>query len=384
MLLQTALHLGFWLGLLQLPDSPLPVHFEMRKEGEKTVMVIRNGEERIVCDDIVSHADSLFITLPLYDSEFRLRHQNDSLHGVWINRGRKIPSSIPFVASHQKREPAQEQGKSTLPDLSGRWETWFEAGSADSSLGIGLFKQNGNKVTGTFLTESGDHRFLEGTLTSDSLKLGVFDGSHAWLYLARIEGESMTGIHYSGLHYKAPFRSEKNPDIRLRDASTLTTAEGVIRFTLPDADSVIHTSADARFRNKVKVIQIMGTWCPNCMDESLFLDSVYRARQAEGLEVVALAFERTDDFRQAGNYLKKVRTRLGISYPLLYAGVAQKGEVEKRFPAVRGFFSYPTTLFIDRNDRILKVHTGFSGPATGAEWEKYRLDFNQLINSLLK
>lgn len=347
-------------------------------------MVIRNGEERIVCDDIVRNVDSLYITLPLYDSEFRLRHQNDSLHGVWINRGRKIPSSIPFQASPQKRFPAPEQEKSLLPDLSGRWETWFEAGSADSSLGIGLFQQDGNKVTGTFLTESGDHRFLAGTLSNDSLKLGVFDGSHAWLYLARIEGGNMTGIHYSGLHYKAAFRAVKNPDIRLRDASTLTTAEGSIRFKLPDADSVIYSSADVRFRNKVRIIQIMGTWCPNCMDESLFLDSVYRARQAEGLEVVALAFERTDDFRQAGNYLKKVRTRLGISYPMLYAGVAQKGEVEKRFPAVRGFFSYPTTLFIDRNDRVLKVHTGFSGPATGEEWETYRQNFSKIINNLLQ
>lgn len=384
MFLQTALHLGLWLGFLQLPESPLPVHFELRMEGQKTVMVIRNGEERIVCDDIASKGDSLYITLPLYDSEFRLRHHNDSLHGVWINRGRKTPSSITFVASPQKPEPSRTHETHRLPDLDGKWETWFETGSADSSLGVGLFRQEGNKVTGTFLTESGDHRFLEGTLTSDSLKLGVFDGSHAWLYLARIEGEMMTGIHYSGLHYKAPFRAEKNPEIRLRDASTLTSAEGPVKFELPDADSILHSFDEKRYHSKVRIVQIMGTWCPNCMDESSFLDSVYRTRQEEGLEVVALAFERTNDFKQASLYLKKVKSRLGLTYPLLYAGVAQKGEVEKVLPSIKGFFSYPTTLFIDRNDRIVKVHTGFAGPATGAEWEKYRLDFNQLINRLLK
>jgi len=382
---QTVLYLGFWLGLLQLPDSPLPVHFEIRHREEKVVMIIRNGEERIVCDEISSRGDSIFITLPLYDSEFRLKQVNDSLSGVWINRGRTTPSVIPFHAG-----PAPTDGESRnekipdLPDLTGKWETWFDAGGPDSSLGIGRFKRDGAKVTGTFLTESGDHRFLEGTLTPDSLKLGVFDGSHAWLYLARINGEQMTGVHYSGVHYKAPFRSRKNPEIQLRDATSLTAVTGNIRFSLPDADSVLLSSEDARYRNKVRIIQLMGSWCPNCMDESMFLDSIYRKRQSEGLEVIALAFERTPDFHQAALYLKKVKSRLDLSYPLLYAGVAKKGEVEKLFPEIKGFFSYPTTLIVDRNNRVVKVHAGFSGPATGEEWTVYRDNFNRILNNLLR
>lgn len=380
-----SLLLGFWLGILQLPDASLPFQFELKQHDGTPVMIIHNADERIVCDEITMHGDSIFIKLPLYNSEFRLKIGNESLTGNWYNYGRKVPTSIPFTATKniEYRFSASSSSPSSI-NLEGSWETWFDAGTPDSSLAIGQFKRNGNKVVGTFLTESGDHRFLEGVVDQDSLKLSVFDGTHAYLYLAKVQGEEMKGMYYAGNSYKAPFRAKKNNSIQLRDPSTLTQATGEINFTLPDVDSNMISLTDVGYRHHVKIIQLFGTWCPNCMDESIFLDSIYTSRKEEGLTIFGLAFERSPDFNIAKKGIIKMQKRLNIHYPLLIAGTNKKGDVQKVLPSIQNFFSYPTTLFVDRKGNIVKVHSGFSGPATGEEWEKYKFDFNRTLDRLLR
>lgn len=377
---------GLWLGLLNLSGAELPFHFELDQREGKPVMVIHNAEERIVCDEITFSEDSVFIRMPLYDSELRLQKGNDTLKGVWINRGRKTSTRLSFVAIRNVKDrfPAPKP-KTDGADISGKWETWFDAGSADSSLAIGIFRTlESGTVFGTFLTETGDHRFLEGRVTSDSLKLSVFDGSHAWLYLARVEGERMDGMFYSGNHYKAPFKARRNPEIRLRDASGITTMTGKVSFALPDCDSVIHSTEEDRYRNRVVVYQVLGTWCPNCMDESVFLDSIYRERGTEGLEVIGVAFERSAEFAKAVPGIRRTINRLSISYPVVFAGNTERENIKSVFPGMNGFASFPTTIISDRKGQVVKVHCGFSGPATGEAWELYKQDFSRTLDRLLR
>jgi len=377
--------IGIWLGILQLPDATLPFQFEFANHDGRPVMIIKNAEEQIVCDEITLAGDSIFIRLPLYDSEFRLKAGRETMSGVWINKGRKIPAVLPFTAQKNVayRFPLHHIN-SNEKKLMGRWETWFDVNTSDSSLAIGVFDENEGIVTGTFLTESGDHRFLEGVRDGDSLKLSVFDGSHAWLYLAKLNNGKMEGMFFSGNHHKAPFRACVNDSIRLRDPSGITQATGNIHFNLPDPDSQLVSPDHMAYKHKVIILQIMGTWCPNCMDESVFLDSIYRQRGEEGLEIIGLAFDRTSDFNIAANNIRKVKKRLNLSYPVLIAGVAQKDEVQKVFPAISNFFSYPTTLFIDRKGTIVKVSSGFSGPATGEFWLNYKREFNRTLDRLLR
>ncbi len=376
---------GFWLGILHVPGTDIPFQFEFSIHAGQPLMILKNGDEKIICDEISLHGDSLLIRLPLYDSEFRCKVETETLSGVWINRGRKTAVTVPFSARQHItwRFPAMEKGVATPPLSSRTWETWFGTGTPDSSLAIGIFKEKHGLVTGTFMTESGDHRYLEGIHDGDSLKLSVFDGAHAWLYLARLNVDTMQGMFYTDNLRKVPFRAYINDSVRLRNADQITQAQGKISFRLPDPDSVIMSLEDERFRNKTIIVQIMGTWCPNCMDESVFLDSVYKARAGEGLEIIGLAFERPSDFRTAAAHVKKLKNRLQLSYPVLIAGVAQKNEVQKVLPVIRDFFSYPTTLFIDRNGNIVKVTSGFSGPATGDYWLRYRENFKKTLDPLL-
>lgn len=386
MITSISIAFGLWLGLLNLSGAELPFHFELEQREGKPVMVIRNAEERIVCDEITFSGDSLFIRMPLYDSELRLRNDKDTLRGIWINRGRKSPAILSFTAIRDLKDRFPvHKNESKTADISGKWETWFDAGSVDSSLAIGIFRKlESDVVYGTFLTETGDHRFLEGKVSSDSLKLSVFDGSHAWLYLASIDGDRMNGMFYSGNQYKAPFVAKRNPDVRLRDASGITAMNGPVSFSLPDCDSVLYSTSDDRYRNKVVIYQVLGTWCPNCMDESVFLDSIYRQRGSEGLEVVGLAFERSADFAKAVPGIRRTVNRLSISYPVVFAGSTDRERIKAVFPAMTGFNSFPTTIITDRKGQVVKVHSGFSGPATGEAWELYKRDFYRTLDRLLR
>ncbi len=52
------------------------------------------------------------------------------------------------------------------------------------------------------------------------------------------------------------------------------------------------------FKNKVVIVDIMGTWCPNCHDEEPLLVDLYNRYHKDGLEIVGLAYEYTDDAAQ--------------------------------------------------------------------------------------
>lgn len=374
---------GMWLGKLLIPEQQLPFNFEMKLKEDKYIMIIHNNLEEIICDDVTFKNDSMFVKMPVFDSEFRLKVDSNFMNGVWINHSRKGNPAIQFVAENNIKERFQHSTPSNK-DVSGKWEAWFDIDSPDSSLAIGVLDQVGNKVTGTFLTETGDHRFLEGVVSGDSLKLSVYDGAHAWLYLAKINEDKLHGFFYSGANYKAPFRAFKNPNVKLRDPNTITTVVGKLDFAFPDLDSTIVSLADARFKNKPVIIQILGSWCPNCLDETVFLNEFYKARRDEGVEVIALAFERNPDFNIAKIAVKRFVENRNVEYPVLIAGVSGKQNVMKAMPQIHDFISFPTTIFLDRTGKVVKVHAGFSGPATGQAFEEFKKEFNRTMDRLIR
>lgn len=383
MVYNIGLLLGMWLGQLFLPGQPLPFNFEIKEENEKIVFVIHNAEERIVCDITDVRGDSMFVHLPVFDSEIKIHIEGDRLRGKWINYSKKGNPEIVFVGYKGVTERFTDKAPSTL-NVSGKWETWFDVDGPDSSIAIGVFNQQGNKVTGTFLTETGDHRYLDGVITGNTLKLSVFDGAHAWLYIAEIKNDSMNGMYYSGMTYKAPFHARRNENAKLRDANTITRVVGNLNFSFPNLDSAIVSLSDKEFQHKPTIIQFMGSWCPNCMDEARYFNDIYKTYHSQGLEIIGLAFERSAEFSKAKVSAGRFVNNLNIQYPVLIAGVAGKDNVMKAIPQVKDFISFPTTIFLDDKGRVVKVHSGFSGPATGKEYETYKADFEKTIKKLLR
>src|SRR5690606_14213126 len=122
--------------------------------------------------------------------------------------------------------------------------------------------------------------------------------------------------------------------------------------------------------NKVKIIQIFGSWCPNCQDETTFLKDWYPTMKDQ-VELIALSFERSPSKAHALKSIKKTLQKLKPSYPFYLASVDSKEKVETIIPEVKKIPAYPTTFILDKKGIVREVHSGFNGPATG----KYFLEF---------
>lgn len=223
-------------------------------------------------------------------------------------------------------------------------------------------------------------------MDGDSLKLSAFDGAHAFLFTAKVTDSSMTGIFYSGNHFKEPFVSTRNDGYELPDPDSLTFInEGYdkLAFTFPDFNGKMISLNDEEYYEKVVIVQLMGTWCPNCLDESKFL--VNYLNKNENLKVIGLAFESAKTEEKAFKGIERLKDRIGLSYPILLAqfGSVDKVEAQQKLPMLNHVLSFPTTIFIDKKGAVRKIHTGFNGPATGDKFIEFRKDFNQIVTELL-
>lgn len=383
-----ALKPGSWRAVLTTASgAELPFIFEL--SGRPPRMTIRNGEERFVVDDIRLSGDSVFIRMPLFDTDIRAAVRGDRLTGNWIKHLATRDVAMPFsaVAGPAERFPATE---TPLFPVNGRWAVTFTNGAGSTpELAVAEFRQVGEKVTGTFLTTTGDYRFLEGKVAGDKLYLSCFDGSHAFLFTATVKDERtlVDGKFYSGLSSVGLWTAVKNNSAVLPDAYSLTALKPgytKISFSFPDLNGKKVSLADPKFKGKVTVVQFMGSWCPNCMDETMYLVPFYNKFRAKGVEVVGLAYERFTDFNRARANVLQLKNRLKVPYDLLITGFSSdKAEALKSIPALNNFTAFPTTLILNKKGEVVKIHTGFSGPGTGKHYQDFTAAFEQLIADLL-
>ena len=385
--------LGMWRGILLLnaeKNIELPFNFEIKKVNAKLIVVIRNAQERITVDEVVFTKDSLNFKMPIFDTEFKTQLIGDTIiKGVWINHTKKENNTIAFTAKFGNKNRFNVPMKRASNFYDGRWKTTFSPESKDSSKAIGVFKYIPNSaiVEGTFLTETGDYRFLEGTETNGKLFLSCFDGSHAFLFIAEHnETEIIMGDFYSGSTWHENWVAKRNDTFQLHDPESLTylkNPEEKIDFTFYNTKKQKVSLSDAKYKNKVVIIQIMGSWCPNCMDESAYLAKVYKQYNKKGLEIIALAYERTADSERATANIMRLMKKFDIGYDILLTGLTGKDKASESLPFLNGIMAFPTTIFLDKNHQVKSVYTGFSGPATGKAYEKYCLKTENLINNLL-
>jgi peroxiredoxin len=214
------------------------------------------------------------------------------------------------------------------------------------------------------------------------------DGAHAFLFLARVTDSTLSGTFYSGKHFKAPFEGKRNERFELPDPETLTyLKEGyeTLSFTFPDADGNKISLDDPQYKDKVVIVQIMGTWCPNSLDESKFLVEYLANHPEQDLEVIALAVEYATTEKDAIKGINRLKEGIGVPYPVLLAqyGSWDKKTANEKLPMLNHILSYPTTIFIDKQGKVRKILTSFNGPATGEKYKEFSDDFDTFVKNLL-
>lgn len=383
---------GYYRGVLTLNEEnniELPFTFEVKYKGKKPTITIRNADERIVVNEITIKGDSVNFKMPVFDTEFKTVFVGDNLEGLWINNYKITKNKIKFKATYgQSNRFPFVPGKAN-PYFEGRWETTFSPNTKDSSKAIGIFhhEEQTDYMRATFLTETGDYRYLEGMKVVNKLYLSCFDGSHAFLFIAEHKDDKFTGTFYSGASWQEPWTAKLNENFKLANAEEITFVkdkESKINFSFPDLNKKIVSLNDKKFENKPIIIQVMGSWCPNCMDESAYLAGVYKQYKNEGLEIIALAFEKTNDFEKAKNQLMRLKKKFNMDYDILVTQQTGKEKASEVLSALNKITAFPTTIFLNKQHRVVKIHTGFSGPATGKGYEEFKQSTESFIKQLIK
>ncbi|UJH67555.1 peroxiredoxin [Allomuricauda sp. SCSIO 65647] len=377
---------GSWWAKMQVSENEiLPFNLDVTKNNGHYVFKVKNGEERVSVDEIAINGDSIIIKMPVFEGYIAGTFSDTEIIGDFIKES--LDRVVPFTATFGER-PRFDSSKPPLTNISGIWETVFDYDTGNPYMAKGIFVQNDEKVTGTFRTTTGDYRYLEGVVDGDSLKLSTFDGAHAFLFVANATDSTLDGHFYSGNHSVEKFMARRNEGYELPDANSLTFLRKDFErfdFSFPDVNGNVVGMGDEAFKQKVVLVQIMGTWCPNCLDETKFYVDYLKKNPHPDLKMIALAFEYAKTKEKAFEGIKRLKDRVGVPYPILLAqfGTSSKLKANEKLPMLNHVLSYPTTIYIDKKGKVRKIHTGFNGPATGEKYEAFKIDFEETVSDLL-
>ncbi|WP_250419021.1 MULTISPECIES: peroxiredoxin family protein [Pontibacter] len=380
---------GTWRVALQRTDGKeIPFTMEAKQQNDSTVLYLVNGEERILLDEITSDGDSVKIKLHIFDADLIAKVEDDKMAGRFVRNDLAYAYSLPFTAEHGNSNRFKAEPAKAAYTYNGKWDVVFTDKEGKSYDAVGVFEQDGNNITGTFLTETGDYRYLDGQVDGDQLSVSTFDGNHAYLFTAKpTDANTLKGDFYAGMNGYESWTAKRNDNAALANADSLTFLKPGyenLEFSFPSIEGGKNISlSDDKYKGKVVIVQLLGSWCPNCMDETKFLAPYYAKNKGRGLEIIGLGFERSPEFEKAAPRLQKMKDRFDIGYDLVVAGISDKEAAAKALPALNHVLSFPTTIFVGRDGKVRKIHTGFSGPGTGKYYEDWVADFNKTMDQLL-
>ncbi|MCI0336876.1 MAG: TlpA family protein disulfide reductase [Acidobacteria bacterium] len=391
---KTVYPVGTWRGFVKNPSGEeVAFTLEIKREDSQLVGSLINGDDRTTSTSGSFDGKTLKLRYDFYDGELTAAVDGDQMRGTFDRQWGKKILKRELSASRGDANVTSLNSGSVGAEINGEWV--LRVGEAPKqSFWRAAFKQQGREVRGTIMPMSGDWGEFTGAFENNQLTLNHFDGINSRIYKARLTPEGKLD-GYVDLGLFSPKRNVvaeridvKNKEIvaTLPDPNNYTRMANraePLRFSFPDLDGKVVSSSDDRFKNKVVVVSITGSWCPNCHEEAPVLQEFYDRYRAQGLEVVALAFEYTGDASRDLKQLKIFNKRHNITYPTLLAGSTEEGEIGRKLPQLVNFGAYPTTIFIGRDGLVDRIHAGFEGKATGERFTKLKAEYEELIKDLL-
>ena len=376
------LNLVDYVGKLEVDkDKFLPFNFSVINDS---TLVVKNSSE-IVEFSIKYSRDSIFINSKVFEGYIKGVLTDDKIDGVFVIES--LDRVVPFNSyeSTKRFDIDFEENKKLITN---RWKFTFSPDKDNESSSIGLFNSIGqNEIGATFRTNTGDYGFMHGGYKTGNIVLSTFNGSRAYLLEAELSNDSVKGVLYAGNHSKTIIEGVLDNDFELADEYSLTSLKNNSQkfdFSYENTVGKLISIDDDFYDGKSMVIQFMGSWCPNCLDESKFYVDYIKENDLKDIEFVALAFEYAKTKGRALKSILKLKNELKINYPILLVqyGSSDKEKALEKFPMLNNIISYPTTIFLDRNKEVIKIHTGFNGPATGEKYLEFVKEFDKTIKSM--
>lgn len=365
---------GKWDMELMIQEKTIPFQLEFKNPTDVELV---NGAE-VIPLSYSRNKQSILIPIQGFDANLELNLKDGKLNGFW-NRPSKVPPYHEVVKGSPTSQPMR------LPDYPLPFKWKMELIEKDESTdAILLFSAHQDGKYASILTPTGDYRYLTPNLDGDTLTLTGFDGVFAFYVTGELEANSFVGKLYAGKSWNQDFKASVNEGFELPDPTEATKYKGdITKVELPLLEGDVQKVINAKNQGQVKIIQIFGSWCPNCIDETRFLTKWSEENKDKNVSISMISFERSPNKKHALKMLKKSKKLYGINYPIYIGGYEKSDKVEDALPGLENFISFPTTLFIDKKNNVRKIHAGFSGPATGKYYDKFVMDFNSLVDKLL-
>lgn len=381
---------GLWRLTLQGESVEIPALLEVK--DQENIFLIR-GKEKIKLDSMSKSNDNVIILgMHIYDSELVIEEiTRGNAKGYW-NRLDKTPvQKIPFKLTLGKSSFFDGEAKATTFSLQGKWKWVFDPGTEKETQDLGIFTQVNGEIYGSIATPTGDYGLIQGSINDKIIRLATFDGGFAFVIEAQFEDEKTLKGNLLTLNSSRPFTAYLDEKHQLPDATQPTKAKNSlpVEISLP---SVLVSGQnislkDDRYKNKPVILQVYGSWCPNCLDEVRFLSEWYKNNKGphkeQVVEILGIAFERAGTVEGSKRNILKSIHKFNIEYEFVLAAVDKNTKPDQVLP-IDNFISFPTTIFLDKSHKIKKIHAGFSGPATGEEYDKFIKFFHETIEKLKK
>lgn len=388
---------GEWTAWLDSPGGDLPFELVIDFEAGQWEAWVSNGEQRTDASRMTVSGSEVVIEFDYFDSQIKAQIgiSGTRLDGEWTKRNAgKTTASLPFHATtgSGRRFRSQVGDAPVVPApqaVEGKWTVTF--GKSEKPA-IAVFEATANRsVAGTFMTETGDYGRLLGLCDGQRLRMSSFDGGRAMLVDARLQPDgTLVGELWSRDKYHDTWTAKRDDAAELPNGFRMTAVKAgpidLAALSFKDLDGASKSLAE--FGGHVLLIDVFGTWCPNCHDASHFLSELHERHSGRGLAVVGLAFEQSGDFEQDSRQVKRFIARHKSKYPVLLGGVADKKVVAEALPFIEELKAYPTFIIIDRKDgsgnaRVVATYAGFSGPATGEAHEQLCRKLTEVVDKAL-
>jgi thiol-disulfide isomerase/thioredoxin len=386
---------GLWDATIDIRDITVPFKFQIEQSHGKVQGWFFNGDTKILSTGGSLTRDHLELDFDQYARKLELTVKPDgTLDGVYEpNPPSPLtpppPHRLPF-AFHAHRAPTVAKGDANPPNIDGVWILPANSHKHDEKSWRLIVRQKGADVSAAILRIDGDTGALTGQWRDGKLTLSDFTGDNGLVLdvIPSADGALTLTLRspFAGTDTLTGYRPDDARARNVADPSDPMTHTGVkdpnepFAFSFPDIDGHLVSNTDPRFKGKVLIVAVSGSWCPNCHDEAPFLEEMYREYRSRGLEVVTLDFEEREQMESLARLHAFIR-RYGLDYTVLVCGAPDQQSA--KIPQAQGLDSWPTTFFIGRDGLVKAVHTGFAAPASGVFHEKLRQDFKAEIEALL-
>ena len=391
---------GYWDGAITSRAGEVNFGVELKLQSGKLNAVLANATDRQPFSSVAWDGRTLTLRLDYYDGQLTAHLVSaQRLEGEYSRMTSKGIVHIPVtLAPHRDVRPTQPW---TGPSLDGDWLVYQPEEQGAEKNTLASFQQQkmataGGSVAATGILEpvSGDTGLMHGSVFTDAnghahLHLSRFDGIHILALDGEFQPDGSLKGQMGGVKSLSPFTATRStdsaadPNLQAGSLTKVKDPQEPFRFHGTDAAGKTLDQSNPQFKGKPVIVDIFGTWCPNCHDEAPLLEELYRKYHAQGLEIVGLAYEYVDDTERNLRQLGIYRTKYGLTFALLLAGTTDEGQIQKTLPQLVNFGAFPTTIFVDRNGRVHAIHAGFAGPSTGEKYQEVQQHLDQLTREIV-